>query len=261
MRYLRLYANFLRFSFSKAMEFRLDFFFRFGMDVLWYGVQIAFFELLFLQTDHLVGWNHDQIRIFVASMFVADAVNMTVFASNMWMLPLLVNRGDLDYYLVRPVSSLFFLSLREFAANSFLNLLLAIGVLLTFFHAYPEAFTIGRLLLYAAGMCLGFFLAYVMNLLFIIPVFWMHNAAGLREIWFGLGNFSNRPDTIFEGWTRRVLTTVLPLLITISFPVRMLFADEPLHLLGHMALVTAGLFSLTLWLWRLALRTYSSASS
>ena len=33
--------------------------------------------------------------------------------------------------MVRPVSSLFFLSVREFAANSFFNLVLAIGVLVT----------------------------------------------------------------------------------------------------------------------------------
>ena len=64
---------------------------------------------------------------------------MTVFANNMWWLPIAVNRGDLDYYLVRPVSSLFFLSLREFAANSFLNLLLATGILVWALARYPAS--------------------------------------------------------------------------------------------------------------------------
>ena len=45
----------------------------------------------------------------------------------MWWLPMLINRGDLDYYLVRPVSTLFFVSFRDFAANSFVNLVIATG--------------------------------------------------------------------------------------------------------------------------------------
>ena len=45
---------------------------------------------------------------------VADAIHMTVFSNNMWWFPIFINRGDLDYYLIRPVSSLFFLSLRDY---------------------------------------------------------------------------------------------------------------------------------------------------
>ena len=43
IRYLRLYGCFLRFSFSRAMEFRLDFFFRVLMDVVWNLVNLGFF--------------------------------------------------------------------------------------------------------------------------------------------------------------------------------------------------------------------------
>ena len=66
--------------------------------------------------------------VFLAGIFMSDALHMTIFANNMWMLPILINKGDLDYYLVRPVSPLFFLSLRDFAANSFLNLVIASGI-------------------------------------------------------------------------------------------------------------------------------------
>jgi rhomboid protease GluP len=42
-RYLTLYLYFLRFSFSRALEFRVDFLFRVVMDVVYYAVNIAFF--------------------------------------------------------------------------------------------------------------------------------------------------------------------------------------------------------------------------
>ena len=121
-RYLRLYACFLRFSFSRAMEFRLDFYFRIVMDGVWYAVNLAFFLAIYRHTALLGGWTEDQVIVFAAGVFVADGVHMTVFSNNMWWFPVLVNRGDLDYHLVRPVSSLFFVSLRDFAANSFVSM-------------------------------------------------------------------------------------------------------------------------------------------
>ncbi len=261
MRYVRLYAHFLRFSFVKAMEFRLDFFFRVGMDALWYAVQLLFFDILFLQTDTLMGWTPDQVRLFVASMFVSDAIHMTVFANNMWWFPIFVNRGDLDFYLVRPVSTLYFLSLRDFAANSFLNLLLAFGILIYMFAAHGGDISTGRLVLYALGLGLGVLLHYILKLLFMLPVFWMHRADGLRTIWFGMGPFFHRPDSIYQGWIRRVLTSVIPLLLIVSFPVRILFDDNPWAILGQMALTTCIAFAIMVAVWRIAVRSYSSASS
>ena len=128
-RYLRLYAHFLRFSFSRAMEFRLDFGFRIVMEGMFYALQFAFFAILYRHTALLGGWTADQAIVFVCGYFLIDAIHMTVFSNNLWWFPVFVNRGDLDYYLVRPVSTLFFMSLRDFAANSFVNLLIASGLL------------------------------------------------------------------------------------------------------------------------------------
>ena len=46
MRYLTLYGHFLRFSFSRAMEFRLNFYFRVVMDITYYLVNLAFFSII-----------------------------------------------------------------------------------------------------------------------------------------------------------------------------------------------------------------------
>src|SRR5258708_2566125 len=106
IRYLRLYAHFVSFSFSRAMEFRVDFFFKIVMDLIFYAVNLLFFRLIYLQTPVLGGWDGHQIMLFVSGYLVIDAVFMTMFAGNLWMLTMFINRGDLDYYLVRPVSSL-----------------------------------------------------------------------------------------------------------------------------------------------------------
>ena len=66
MRYLRLYLHFVKFSFSKAMQFRVDFFFRVLMDVVFYLIQFVFFSVIYLHTDILAGWNIEQMKIFIS---------------------------------------------------------------------------------------------------------------------------------------------------------------------------------------------------
>ena len=263
LRYLRLYALLPAvLASASAMHFRLDFFFRVGMDLLWYCVHLGFFSVLYRHTQTLGGLSHDQVLVFVGAVFVADALTMTVFSNNLWWLPIYVNKGDLDYYLVRPVSSLFFLSLREFAANSFLNLLMAVGVLTWALVRYPDPLGPGALMLFAGMMLTGCLLSYACNMLFIIPVFWLQSPAGLRELWWSIGSFMNRPHRVYSGWLRRLFVTAIPVAFIVSYPVETLFAGtQGGRVLLHLAAVVLGLFLVMVWFWKRGLRAYASASS
>jgi ABC-2 type transport system permease protein len=261
MRYLRLYGAFVRFSFSRAMEFRLDFFFRVWMDAFWYVVNFAFFVVLFEHTTLLGGWSREQVFVFAAGLFFSDAVRMTVFSNNTWWFPILVNQGGLDHYLVRPVSTLFFLSLRDFAANSFLNLVMATGILVAVLLHYPGPITVGSALAYVLLLLLGCVIQYCLHFLFLIPVFWTHSAHGFNETFFLFERYTGRPHEVFTGWVRRILVSVLPFALIVSFPAQALFEGFPARILLHMTAVAAAAFALMVFVWKKGLRAYSSASS
>lgn len=261
LRYLRLYLNFVRFSFSKAMEFRLDFYFRIVMDCVFYAVNIAFFTILYLHTDRLGGWDIDQVLVFTAAYLFTDALYMTLFSNNMWYLPLYINKGDVDYYLVRPVSSLFFLSFREFAANSFMNLVIATGLLAWALARYPDPLGAGAIALFVVMLLMGNLLNGMMSVWFTVPTFWFHSNEGLRETRFQLSQYGERPHGIFAGWLQRILLTVLPIALITSYPTYVLFAGLTLQGFGLFFGVWACALAFTVFLWRLGLRNYASASS
>jgi len=243
------------------MEFRVDFTFRIFMDALYYAVNIAFYKVIFLHTGLLGGWDENQMMVFVGAYIVVDALHMTLFANNMWWLPVYINRGDLDYHLVRPVSSLFMLSVREFAANSFVNLLMAIGILIWAIARYPEALEPQKLLFFALLLINGTLLHYGMHILLIIPVFWTHSGRGFSGIFFLLGRFMERPDRIFTGFVRGLLLTALPFALMASWPAQMLMEETQPTMLVHLLIVTVMMFVAIVTIWRVALRAYSSASS
>jgi ABC-2 type transport system permease protein len=99
------------------------------MDTVFYAVNLVGLRLIFEHTKVLAGWDFSQACLFLAMFLVVDGIFMTVFSANMWLLPIAINKGELDYYLLRPASSLFFLGLREFSSSSLINLACAIGIL------------------------------------------------------------------------------------------------------------------------------------
>ncbi|MCM2324812.1 MAG: ABC-2 family transporter protein [Oligoflexia bacterium] len=260
-RYLRLYGYFVRFSLSRAMEFRFDFFFRIVMDLVYYGVNLAFFKILFLQTPVLAQWNESQAMVFVGCYLLVDALNMTLFSNNMWLFPILVNRGDLDYYLVRPVSTFFFVTLRDFAVNSAINLLFAVGIFGWALARYPEPISLARLLLLLALLPLGSVLYFLVQMAFLIPVFWNHSARGWGGVFWSMTKIMERPDRIFRGWARWAFTVFLPFAAMASLPARLFLEDFEPAVLLHFLAVVAGFAVLVAVLWKVALRSYSSASS
>jgi ABC-2 type transport system permease protein len=232
------------------------------MDCVYYAINIAFFKILYRHTGTLAGWSESQTMLFVSVFLLVDALHMTVFTNNLWQMPRMINQGELDAYLIRPVSSLFFLSLREFAANSFLNVLIALGIFVWGLSLNPELATPWRVALLFALVLNGAFLHFLTGFAFVIPTFWTHSGRGLSDSYHILSRFIERPDRLFRGGIRLVLTVALPMSLIASFPARIYLEPEELpRLLAHVVVVTAAFFGALLLLWRRGLRAYSSASS
>jgi ABC-2 type transport system permease protein len=260
-RYIRLYLYFLRFSFSKAMEFRLDFSFRIIMDCIYYLVNIFFFKVIYLHTPVLAGWREDQIMVFVGAYILVDAINMTIFSTNLWWLPWLINKGDLDYYLIRPVRPLFFLSLREFSANSFMNLLIALGFLIYSISNYQGDFSLLNLFLFVVLLINGTLIYFCVQMLTILPVFWTHSARGFVDLFYTLGLAMERPHRIYRGFLRILFTTILPFALIASYPVKVFLEGADLATMLHLSIASVAFCLILNFVWGLGLKNYSSASS
>jgi ABC-2 type transport system permease protein len=260
-RYLRLYKHFVKFSLMQAMQFRFDFFFRIIMDCIFYLVNVLFYQVLFQHSGALGGWTESQVMIFISGFLLVDAIQMTIISNGTWMIPVLVNKGELDYYLLRPISSLFFLTTRDFAFNSFINVLVAAGIMVWSFSLSPEAFPIYKILLFLFLTLNGTYLFFLCRILTLTPVFWTHNGRGLEMIFWTLDKFAERPDGIYRGWVRKILVSIMPFAIISSFPARSLFQGNPWEIASYCVGIVVIMNIITVAVWNLGLKHYSSASS
>lgn len=260
-RYLRLYTHFIKFSLSKAFEFRLDFWIHCALCLIYAGAILGFYKVLYSHTDSIGGWNAHEAQFLIAAWLIVDAIQNAIISSNLEELPLLVNKGSLDYYLVRPVSSLFFVSLREFSAQAWVDVFIAVAVLIGAILNYPEYIPLWKYAVYFLLVLNGVFVFYLIRAVLILPVFWFHNAEGLSLLFWSFHRAGERPDRIYHGVVRTILVSVLPFCLIASFPTRLLIEEWSWNIFLHLVGVTVLLFTLLLVLWQKALRAYSSASS
>ncbi len=261
MKYLKLYKYFVKFSLIQAMQFRFDFFFRIVMDCIFYLVNILFYIILFRHTGGIGGWTESEVLIFTSSFLMMDALQMSITSNGVWMIPNLVNKGELDYYLLRPVSSLFFLSTRDFAFNSFVNFLVTIGIMIWAFTRSEVSYPAVKILLFVFLTLNGTYLFFLLRVLFLIPVFWTHSGRGLEAIFWTADKIAERPDAIYKGWVRKVVIFILPFAVISSFPARALFQSNWLEVSLYCLGIVLAFHFITMGLWKWGLRSYSSASS
>ncbi len=261
LRYLKLYLHFIVFSFGKATAYRFDFWCRILMDIAYYAVAIGFFKILFLKTGSLGGWTEKQTMVFVGAQLVLDALQMTTISSNLWQLPSTINKGDLDYHIVRPVSTLFFLCFNEFAVGSLVNLAIASSFFAWALSQYPEPFTIFQLLTFLFFLLTGYFIFFGLRLLISLPVFWTQAPYGFERIFYSMLPLMERPDVIFRGFLRMVILTVIPFALMVSFPARIFFDGFDIDIALHMFAVLFCLWTVVFWVWKKGINSYASASS
>lgn len=261
MRYLHLWYVFFKNALSREMEYRWHFIAQFTMDIIWYAVQLLLFEVLFLYTPTIGGISREDMYIFLGSLFIIDALNMTLTSHNFFDFPWLVRGGDLDFYLTKPVSPVFMSLFRYPAIGSIVNLVAAIGFMLFALWHFPFAERWLGLLCYPFFVVLGVSVMSAFQLVFMGIAVFTIGADGIQWIFFTLHNFGMRPDSIYSGYFHKLLLTVFPLSLIASVPARLLYANPDYMLIAGSGLCGLLFIYAAYRFFSYALTKYSGASA
>ena len=101
MRTLRLYRRLLGAHFRSLLEYEADFLILAAATVLMQVINIVFLSALFAKVPVLNGWTFWSVVTMFGAVALAEGVG-SLFFDGIWSLAWQINRGELDYYLVRP---------------------------------------------------------------------------------------------------------------------------------------------------------------
>lgn len=253
---------FFRHSLAQETQYRLNFFLVFAMDVVWYAVNIGFFEVIYLNADNIAGYKRYEVFFFMSTIFVIDALDMTLFSSSLWAMNDLIRKGDFDLLLAKPVSPMFYASARDVSFGSLLDFFFALGLLCyAWIRLSPNA-TALDVAAYLVLLVCGLLTMYSIQMFFATLGFIFVNASTSTQWGFHhLYQLATKPEAIYKGLIRYVLLYFLPMIAIGALPASMIIRgfDLGYFVLGIATAVVALFLARNFFYY--GLRRYESASS
>jgi ABC-2 type transport system permease protein len=274
--YSRVFLTFLRNSLVRDMMFPANFIIETISSFGWVMMNVGFYMLIFQYTTQIGAgtsdggaWDKYQFFVFIStSMFINSIVQM-FFMTNADEFSELIRTGGLDFALLKPIDTQFLISLRKVEWASLANFLVAASLMI---YALPrvEGFhlTIWQVLLYPIYVAAGVVILYSLTIVLAAASVWLGRNTSIYDFWFYITTFSRYPMEIYSGpvglWIQRAFTFVVPVLIVVNVPARMLakpLQREYAFLAVFALFATVASFAASRWIFQRALLSYRSASS
>jgi len=225
-------------------------------------IVIIFFDAIFSNVQSLGGWNHYQVlflyafsKFLISLSYAFTRLGLKDFAQEM------IKRGDFDFYLIRPTNPMVLVSLSRQGpikiTSSFFFLVLCIYCLINIGIPIGSSSVIWFLIL----LLVGFILFYLLQVITVIPAFWLIRVWTLPNIITRMSELMRYPAAIFSLPFQIILFIFFPILTVSYIPAQTLFYPPDFRYIIYMLLITAVFYFLVRGLWNLGVKNYSSASS
>ncbi|HEY3237910.1 MAG TPA: ABC-2 family transporter protein [Polyangiaceae bacterium] len=260
MRHLKLIWLFWSTSLGSEAEYRINFLVA-CLSSLGNLVGSLFALSLFYQKGGQLGdWRWLEALIIMALFTILQGTMRAFLNANLSRIVEHVRTGTLDFILLKPVSSQFWLSMRRFSPSGLPDLLIGIGMLGYASHRLslsPLAGLVAMLPL-ASSLLILYSLWYVIatTTIWFVKIY---NVTEVLQSVLAAGRFPI--DAFPPGVYRFFFTFVIPVAFMTTVPARFLLGRGGLDNLLWSVLFALGLFTFSCLFWRFALRSYGSASS
>lgn len=215
---------------------------------------------LFYSTDYTFqGWSWDEALVVLGIFTVLQGFSSTFLAPNLNSIVNHVQQGTLDFVLLKPISSQFWLSSHTISPWGLPDLVF--GGMLIGYAGAQLGIGIGDYLLSAAPLLFG--LASLYSLWFILGAtsIWFVKIYNVTEVLRGLLEAGRYPMAAYPAAYRFFFTFVVPVAFLTTVPAEAMLGRVQVGWIVGAGVLALGLLFVARFFWRFALRFYTSASS
>jgi ABC-2 type transport system permease protein len=259
LRLIKLISLFWRTAIAAEMEYRLNFVIA-TLTSLGYQAGSLFTLALFYRANYqFQDWSWPEAMVVVGVFTMLRGFSGTFLAPNLNQIVKHVERGTLDFVLLKPVSSQLWLSTHRLSPWGFPDLIL--GAALIFYaghelHLKPFAY-IGAILPTAFGFTILYSLWFMLGATSI----WFTKIYNVTEVLRGLLEAGRFPMGAYPAAYRFFFTFIVPVFFLTTIPAEALLGRIQPNWLLSSGILAVALVWLSNQFWRFALRFYTSASS
>ena len=260
-KYLKIYSLFLQTSIASELEYKINIIIDFITAILSLIGSIFLLTIFFQSTENIGGWKFEQALIIQGIYTILNGITNTWFNPNLTEIVKHIREGTLDFVLLKPLDSQFFISLKKIEPSGFLEIILGIGLL--FYSLGINQININILFLLLCLTTLFSSVAILYSLWFLISTttIWFvktWNATEVLRSFLYIGRF---PLNSFSFSLRIFFSIIIPIAFITTIPSEVFLGVAQLWEIFLEILVSGIFLIFTRKFWLFALKYYTSASS
>ena len=244
----------------REMEYQAGFYINSVIAIGWFGAALVSMHLFFIHTNSIAGWTKPQVFLLLGIYRVVEAIANATFRVNFEGLPHLIQSGDLDLLLVKPIPTQLLLSFRQLRIFELPNVLVACCII---GYSLVQLSAVSLIHIVTGTLFVGVGVVIIYALWFAIAQvsFWSTKMSSLWQVFNMTHTPAIMPIQVYEGVVRLILTIAIPVAFVTTVPAQVFLGtvDWGFALMGVCLAVIFLVGSNQLF--HFALKRYASASS
>ena len=258
-RYLKVLRLFWGAAIASELEYRVNFFVA-TLTSLGNLAGSLFGLFLFYRTGYTFsGWSWEAALVVLGIFTLLQGFSATFLASNLNRIVRHVQEGTLDFILLKPIRSQFWLSTHPLSPWGLPDLIF--GSIIIGYAGKRLGVGINGYLLGVLPLLFSFVILYSLWFMLGSMSIWFVKIYNVTEVLRGLLEAGRYPIAAYPTAYRFFFTFVMPVAFLTTVPAQALLGRSEISWLIGAAILAVVLFFVSTWFWRFALRFYTSASS
>ncbi len=215
---------------------------------------------LFYRTGYTFsGWKWEEALVVLGIFTILQGFSSTFLAPNLSRIVARVQQGTLDFVLLKPISSQFWLSANTVSPWGMPDLIL--GTVLLLYAANKLEVAIGNYFLTAIPLFFGTITLYSIWFMLGATSIWFVKIYNVTEVLEGLLEAGRFPMAAYPAAYRFFFTFVVPVAFLTTVPAEAMLGRGEIVWIAGAGILAIGLLFFSRYFWQFALRFYTSASS
>ena len=258
-RYLHTLFRFWSASLAAEMEYRINFLVATLVSLGNLVGNLFVLALFFSGSDLLGGWTLNEALMIAGLFTLLTGASESLLVPNLNRIVHYVQHGTLDYVLLKPMDSQFWLSARNVSPWGLPDMTFGVGLIV--YSTVKLSLPVHASFVAVAAVALAATVMYAVWFILSATCVWfvkIHNVTHVLRSFMEAGRY---PMTAYPIAYRFFLTCIVPVAFMTTVPAELILGKAGAPWFGGMLLMAAALFIVSRLWWRFALRYYTSASS
>ena len=260
-KYLKVYAKFLHTSLASELEYKTNIIIDLITAIFSLIGSIFLLSIFFQNNGSIGGWEFEQALIIQGIYTVLNGITNTWFNPNLSEIVKHIREGTLDFVLLKPIDSQFFISLKKINPSGFLEIMLGLCLLLYCIRVNQIILNISFLALSLITIICSICILYSLWFFISTTTIWFvktWNATEVLRSFLYIGRF---PLNSFSLSIRLFFSIVIPIAFITTIPSEVFLGISQIWKILLEVIVTIIFLSTSRKFWLFALKFYTSASS